>query len=653
MGLVCPTSPPACSLTRNPRIPCLGGLVPALGRFTMAWIPRPQKGDGMKSQVVLLEQLLLDAGDSVGFDPSRDILTLRSRYRDEGLPFITITLPRLDDLLLAGLRDGVLPTVVGWRARCAYPEFLRDLWAGIFERDGVLRDSPSVNAIRWLRQISRTFKKVFEVCSADRVEASIEKWVGLDASLPSRSDIKSSLDPYAPMVAQILFGSVIGSAISSPLKGRHGPGAVSERFGANSRWDFKSISVSADSLIGSESFRPSWESLSQRPPSFGIVPARLEAVPKTAEKPRLICIEASYNQFMQQALMHNLRDGLERAHSVCSFIDQTTNREMALESSVSGRFATIDLSDASDRVSLPLVEELFGFNPAFLRYLRLSRSPFVQLPGGDLVLLTKFASMGSALTFPVEAMVFTALVVTSICRRSGDFSARTIRYLGRQGHGLSVYGDDIIVAVEHAQTVMDDLETVGLKVNRSKSFLSGKFRESCGMDAYDGWDVTPVYMRRGIPRNRGEVDETISLTSFRNQIWAKYGNCRTVQGIDEYLTRRCGLTFVPEGTDAIGLWLSPSSDDSIRVRWNLALQRLETWALKPKYSYREDRGTDDGTLLKSLLSNQGGLGLLKLLAIERAAKYARAGRGIAMERSLDLDGRPVASKLYYRWVAVG
>ncbi len=608
----------------------------------------------MKSQVVLLEYLLLDAADSLGFDPSRDIVTLRSRYENEGEPFISITLPRLDDLLLAGLRDGVLPDFVGWRARCAYPEFLRDLWAGIFERDGVLRDSPSVNAIRWLRQISRTYKKVFEVCSADRVEASIERWVQLDAALPSRRDIKSSLDPYAPMVAQILFGKIIGSAISDPLKGRHGPGAVSERFGANSRWNFTTISASADALFGAESFRPSWEALSQRPPEYGMVPARLEAVPKTAEKPRLICIEASYNQFMQQALMHNLREGLERGHSISSFVEQDTNREMALESSVSGRSATIDLSDASDRVSLPLVEELFRFNPAFLRYLRLSRSPFAQLPGGDLVLLNKFASMGSALTFPVEAMVFTALVVTSICRRTGDFSSSAIRRLGTRGHGLSVYGDDIICPVEHAQTVMDDLEAVGLKVNRSKSFLSGKFRESCGMDAYDGQDVTPVYMRRGLPQNRGEVDETISLTSFRNQIWAKFGDNRTVQGIDEYLTRRCGLTYIPDGTDAIGLWFSPSLEDHpVQLRWNVVLQRLETKALQPKYSYREDTASDDGTLFKSLSTNQGGLGLLALLELERAVKHNRALRGISVGRSQDLDGRPVASKLYYRWVAVG
>ncbi len=588
----------------------------------------------------------------MGFDPSRDILTLRSRFDNEGEPFISIALPRLDDLLLDGLKSGALPTAVGWRSRCGYPEFLRDLWSQIFEHDGVLRVEPSVLAISWIRQITRTFKKVFEVCSPDRVEMAVERWVKLDADLPTRAAIKASLDPYAPMVAQLLFGSIIGSALMSPLEGKHGPGAVSERFGTNSRWNFGSISYSADALVGAESFRPTWESLVHRPPAYAVTPARLEAVPKTAEKPRLICIEASYNQYMQQALMQNLRLELERGRSICSFVDQSVNRSMAIEGSVSGKLSTIDLSDASDRVSLSLVEQLFGFNPSFLRYLRLSRSPFAQLPDGGLVLLNKFASMGSALTFPVEAMVFTALVVTSICRDRRDFSPRLIKRLGKRGMGLSVYGDDIIVPTEHAHSAIAALESVGLKVNHSKSFLSGKFRESCGADAYDGRDVTPVYMRRQIPRNRTEVPEVTSLTSFRNQIWTKYGNCRTVQHIDDYLTRRCGVTYVPAGTDCLGLWCDLDGTNEPKVRWNAHLQRLETWALKPVYTYPADTASADGALMKSLRTNRGGLGLIDLLEIESAAKRARAGFVVPIEGSMDLDGRPVASKLYYRWVAV-
>ncbi len=602
----------------------------------------------MKSQVDLLEVILLDAGASMGFDPSRDVLTLRRRFEQEGEPFLSIALPRLDDLLVTGLKDGRLPTFVGWSSRCGYPEFLRDLWGLIFLRDGVLRETPSIDAIRWIRQISRTFKKVFEVCEPDRVEAAVKRWVELDAQLPSSADIKSSLDPYAPFVAQILFGQLIGSALTAPLEGRHGPGAVAERFGTNSRWNFHSISYSAETLVGPEYFRATWESLVQRPPERAIVPARLEAVPKTAEKPRLICIEASYNQYIQQAMMQNLRRGLRDARSVCAFDTQTPNRDMARDGSVSGEIATIDLSDASDRVSLALVEQLFGFNPAFLRYLKLSRSPFAQLPDGGLVLLNKFASMGSALTFPVEAMVFTVLVVTSICRAEGSFLPRSIRALGRRGSGLSVYGDDIIVPVAHAHRVISDLEAVGLKVNESKSFLSGKFRESCGCDAYDGRDVTPIYLRRRLPNDRAETDETISSISFRNQMFERLGeDSWTVRYLDSVLRDRVRAPYVPVGTAGYGLWTSGGW--ATRDRWNEKLQRREVQTLMPVHTRRVDEALDRGTLYKALSTNAGAIPA-PLLDLKEYANRLSELLTNQEEDNLRLDGRPIASKLYYRYV---
>lgn len=613
----------------------------------------------MKSQEDLLVALLLDAGSDIGFDPSRDIITVKERIAQEGEAFMSITLPRLDDLLVAGLRDGQLPPFEGWLSRCAYPEFLRDLWVRIFSViDGVLLDCPCVDSIRWVRQISRFHKKLFEVCPPDRVEAAIDRFVELDAQLPTRAEIRSGrnghegLDPYAPMVCQVLFGEIIGRAMTAPLEGRHGPGSVSERLGTNSRWDFTTISYSISSLLGDEFFRATWDSLQNRPPSYQMVPARLVAVPKTAEKPRLISIEPSYNQFAQQALMQNIKHELEHAGSVCSFRWQKYNRALAKEASVSGRLATIDMSDASDRVAMALVEELFGFNPGFLRYLRLSRSAFVQIREDELVLLRKFASMGSALTFPVEAMVFTTLVITSICRSRNDFRPSAIKRLGKRGsYGLSVYGDDIILPVEDAQYAIYRLEDVGLKVNASKSFLTGKFRESCGFDGYDGWDVTPTYLRRRFPQNRSEVDEVSSLVAFRNQIWEKSGGSysSTIRLLDKILLE-LGLTYVPYGVDCLGLWVL-DEHPKIRSRWNAALQRREVWALKPVYSYREDTASDDGALFKCLVLNKGGLGPLELHELERAAKRAEYTVNQGQVESLHLDGRPVASKLYYRWVA--
>ena len=210
--------------------------------------------------------MLLDAADALGFSAKRDIVTLWNRFDEEGLPFLTITMPRLDDLLLAGLKAGQLPSYEGWLSRRAYPEFLSGLWERIFDRDGFVLPTPSVQAIRWLRQISRLHKKIFEVCDDQRVSDEIDNFVSVDMCLPGRSEILEALDPYAREVTHILFGSLIGEAMYTISDGKHGPGAVAEHFGSNGRWAFEAISPQIEELVGIEYFRSSWIDLLERPP---------------------------------------------------------------------------------------------------------------------------------------------------------------------------------------------------------------------------------------------------------------------------------------------------------------------------------------------------------------------------------------------------
>ncbi len=578
----------------------------------------------MKSQVILLEHLLLDAADALGFSAERDILTLNQRYDREGLPFLTITLPRLDDLLLAGLRDGQLPSYEGWLSRCAYPEFLSGIWGLIFERDGSLRSNPSVPAIRWLRQISRLHKKIFEVCDDQRVSDEISSFVETDKSLLSRKEVRQILDPYARQVAQILFGSLIGEAMTTIADGKHGPGAVSENFGANERWNFDSISYNIESLVGPEYFRSSWIDLLERPPSIQEVPARLTAVPKTALKPRLISIEPSYNQFVQQALQSRLKALLESGDYACSYTYQHHNQKRALDGSVDGLTATIDLSEASDRVSMALVEELFGFNQQFLRFLRLSRSRFVQLPSGELVLLNKFASMGSALTFPIESMVFQTLVVTAICRARGTLTNRGISRYRKRSATLSVYGDDIILPVDVYPHVVKSLTSLGMRVNESKSFATGKFRESCGVDAYDGRVVTPAYARAYLPSSRANSNELVKASSLRNQLLERFGFCRTVRHLDRLIGAIVKYPEIPYGMAGIGRW-SDFPDPSFS-RWNLSLFRRE-WRLPSLIEKKRSDSIDSYAALN---------------------KSLRTGLNEDPEH-LDFAGRPVATEIHYRW----
>jgi len=95
--------------------------------------------------------------------------------------------------------------------------------------------------------------------------------------------------------------------------------------------------------------------------------------------------------------------------------------------------------------------------------------------------------MGNATTFPVESLVFWA-----ICSAS-------LQYHGfHQPGAVFVFGDDIIVPAEMAEVVINDLESFGLVVNRTKSFWRSNFRESCGVDAFNGVNVTPVRWKTSV-----------------------------------------------------------------------------------------------------------------------------------------------------------
>jgi hypothetical protein len=58
-----------------------------------------------------------------------------------------------------------------------------------------------------------------------------------------------------------------------------------------------------------------------------------------------------------------------------------------------------------------------------------------------------------------------------------------------------VYGDDILVASIAAPVIFDWLPRFGMKLNMSKSFYRSHFRESCGIHAWKGKDITPVYFK--------------------------------------------------------------------------------------------------------------------------------------------------------------
>jgi hypothetical protein len=186
--------------------------------------------------------------------------------------------------------------------------------------------------------------------------------------------------------------------------------------------------------------------------------------------------------------------------------------------------------------------------------------------------------MGNALTFPVQSVVFATIAIAAILYQDGK--RPSYRNVVRASRCVRVYGDDIIVRTSHSHAVVDWIHSLGLKVNTSKSFMEGNFRESCGVDAYMGVDVTPVYLRVRPDTPSAEPDaeasspEAIaSLVSTSNQLWMRClysASAALKEEVEGRLNRR--LPIVSYKSSALG-WHT-RVDSCAAQRWDAKLQRL-------------------------------------------------------------------------------
>jgi hypothetical protein len=201
--------------------------------------------------------------------------------------------------------------------------------------------------------------------------------------------------------------------------------------------------------------------------------------------------------------------------------DQSVNQRLAFQGSVDGSLATIDLSSASDTVAYALVMSLLPW-PWFL-FLETFRSETVRYKGAALN-LEKFSSMGNAYTFELESLIFWAL------------TASVRDYLDIEGP-ISIFGDDIICPVGCVPLLQETLTWCGFSINMDKSFWTGCFRESCGADWYNGFDVRPWYLKKEISdrslftahnffMRKGEIElakAALSFTQRKHRVWGPDG----------------------------------------------------------------------------------------------------------------------------------
>lgn len=205
----------------------------------------------------------------------------------------------------------------------------------------------------------------------------------------------------------------------------------------------------------------------------------LAFVPKTAKTHRSIMIEPILNTFVQRGIGRYIKKRLYQ-HG-CNLYDQRINRERAAIGSIFGSLATIDLSSASDMLAKNVVATLLPVE--WVDLLSTWRTSLIEYKRKGLTFrLEKFSSMGNGFTFELESLIFYALSV-SACKLTGVYP------------DVTVYGDDIIVPTDGAPAVIAALEAFGFEVNKTKSYWSGPFRESCGADYVNGFNIRPFYCK--------------------------------------------------------------------------------------------------------------------------------------------------------------
>ncbi len=492
----------------------------------------------MNRPTMLFQALLTQVSMELGVSTERDFAVLRNRFEHEGLSFLTITLPKLCDSLEEGLEVGRFTLPNGFkpfRRNGTLPAFLQGLFNRVFDEGGNLLDEACAESILWIRQVTRFFKKPKLLCSPARMGQAVSRFKQVEESLYHATKDVNRTDEILDSVSAILWPTVFNTVDHSSILCGHGPGVTADRLLPNERNRIRYWYTRAEgSFSAADHAFHNWNAAVDTEPGKGLGSiayrdireepgVRVVFVPKTLQTPRVIAIEPSTMQFMQQGLSRWMVGVLEShwltAGSV-NFTDQTINQSLAYSASIDRSLATIDLSDASDRVHLELVQRIFR-RSAILESLEDLRSLHADLPDGSNLVLKKYASMGSALCFPVEACVFYTLILSAIFRSTGQRpNYRSIRNLMKV---VKVYGDDLIVPVEHVDSVCDYLESYALRVNRRKTFSNSAFRESCGADFYNGNSVNPIYARMDTPARRSQwtPEHVMSWTATANLFYER------------------------------------------------------------------------------------------------------------------------------------
>jgi len=523
------------------------------------------------------------AEDSIRFFPTcrkwimDDLEYIHDRIQHEGEPFVLDVLPcfgkALETALISGCELEVSTTFE--RAYEGHlPKLLYWLTSKFFEDSGSLKRDPEKDPLAM--SLLRTWTKVF---SKYRVPASDEKVNEAITGFKSRVTRKHNITCKGVIMRQarrILADLLmpdgklhpsIAQWVEEPF-GKHGPGAVAGGEKGRNKWDFEPISSIQDPRI----FQWRDEELSHwyemddgtYVPEAKLPISRLCVVPKDHRGPRIICAEPKEIQFAQQGLARVLcnivaSDPIASRH--IHFRDQRPNFRL---SRYYKRVATVDLSDASDHVSMALMRAIFPREVCDI--LSRVRSILVRDPDEELTRVYCYATMGSALCFPVETLVFWAIAQACVPDNV------------KEAADVLVFGDDIIVPLEYLDRVCDSLQQCDLIINRKKTCgPCTPVRESCGSWFWFGKDARCVQIK-SFPTAKGDYAPWCACIEYAKDLYNK-GFQNSAQAILDICN---GILQVPYGYNGIPpMW--DEDQEAVRMslklagmyRYNRNLQRTE------------------------------------------------------------------------------
>lgn len=566
---------------------------------------------------------------SIAFEFRRDLSRLRSAIDCHGIRFALDIMPQFrkhfDQCLDTGrLVPSNLCHFGTSKKGGPIPKLLRGLVLRVFDSYGNIRNDPDINAIRDIRQILGSVRKLRIASPPEAQHAAVDEYVRIESAIvPSTLDWEneddftderiarlsledrrlnvhrgeldlSSHDAPATLSASVLHhyqlcADIVCSTLGvyQPLEWqfRQGPGAVADQPYGEYRYSFKHWSDRLETVFPYDQFATAnWSILADELAVDDIAheerPAKLCCVPKTLTKPRLIASEPVSHQWAQQSIREFMYSRASRTWvgDFVSYKDQTLNGRLALKASMDRHCATIDLSSASDRLSCWVVERLFRRSPHLLRAMRASRSVYlrqdIDRKSPKLIRLRKYASMGNATTFPVQSMSFLILALgATLLVRNKRASIKNMQRYGKDV--VRVFGDDIIVPNDVFGLLTEHLEAFGLKVNTAKTFSGMTFRESCGVDAFAGHDVTSVSILDLPEEHRpGSIVSSVQVHHnllerglFRTAEWLR----RTVE------SPNLAIPVVKHGSGLFG-WSDADPTVSpypCRTRWNTSTHVLE------------------------------------------------------------------------------